>query len=245
MELFKLIDYRNSLHHLGHKRRASMVMNQIHNIVSNISLEHIHNVEIVVARYNENLDWLLPYSKFVIVYNKGQPLTNGSTFKSIINIENVGRESHTYLYHIINNWNNLAENTLFIQGNIDDHDNILPIKLYLLSNISMCINLSSNKLDIINWNRLNYNNKWKEMIRNKPWKYSKYTFGEWWDIYLQKPKPKSNNFKWSPGGIFSIKQELIKKHPLEYYQKLITTIDNHINPEEGHYFERSWYYLFN
>jgi hypothetical protein len=83
-----------------------------------------------------------------------------------------------------------------------------------------------------------------EIIKTKPWKYSKYTFGEWWDMYIQKPKPNSNNFKWSPGGIFSIHQELIKKQPLKYYQNLITTLENHINPEEGHYFERSWYYLF-
>ena len=74
--------------------------------------------------------------------------------------------------------------------------------------------------------------------------HGKYKFGEWWDKYLQKPRPQSNNFKWSPGGVFSIHKDLIYKQPKEYYQQLITTIDNHINPEEGHYFERAWYYLF-
>ena len=31
--------------------------------------------------------------------------------KNIINLDNVGRESHTYLYHVINNYNNLSDIT--------------------------------------------------------------------------------------------------------------------------------------
>jgi hypothetical protein len=34
-------------------------------------------------------------------------------------LDNIGKEGHTYLHHIINNYNNLANVTIFIPGSID------------------------------------------------------------------------------------------------------------------------------
>jgi len=66
--------------------------------------------EIVVARYNENLSWLkkLPKDIIITVYNKGNDDINIPSIK----LPNIGRESHTYLYHIIKNYNNLADQTI-------------------------------------------------------------------------------------------------------------------------------------
>ena len=50
---------------------------------------------------------------------------------------------------------------------------------------------------------------------------------------------------WSHGAIFSVSRELIKQNSLELYIYLYKLVCNHKNPEEGHYFERSWYYIFN
>ena len=74
-------------------------------------------LEIVIARYDEDLNWILnntKYSQMTTVYNKGQ--NNIDESLKTISINNVGRESHTYLYHIINNWDNLADRTVFFQG---------------------------------------------------------------------------------------------------------------------------------
>jgi hypothetical protein len=72
--------------------------------------------EIVIARYNENLDWLKKIKKSkdikITVYNKGKDDIN----VPFIKLPNIGRESHTYLYHIINNYDNLADQTVFCQG---------------------------------------------------------------------------------------------------------------------------------
>ncbi|KAK4496908.1 hypothetical protein PRZ48_011357 [Zasmidium cellare] len=38
----------------------------------------------------------------------------------IIQLPNVGREGHTYLYHILNRWDNLARHTLFTQAVLDN-----------------------------------------------------------------------------------------------------------------------------
>ena len=36
---------------------------------------------------------------------------------------------------------------------------------------------------------------------------------------------------------------MIKKYPLDFYIKAIKYVDDHDNPEEGHYFERLWPFL--
>ncbi len=192
-------------------------------------------VEIIVARYNEDLNWLYNYYHIVKVYDKGNMYSNES-----IKLDNIGREGHTFLYHIINNWDNLSGLIFFVQGNILDHD-IYPINFYLFTKNHLTINLSCN--------RTNFENFWGHLIPNKS-KYwniqsSELTYNEWWDKYVQKPKPLKENFKWCPGGIFSVSRQLIYQNSKEYYQNLLSSLRNINNPEEGHYLERSWYYIFN
>ena len=85
--------------------------------------------EIVVARYNEDLRWLLPYNDIVTFYNKGNDNINYLNCK--INLENKGREGDTYLHHIITNYDRLAIQTIFIQGEIHDHNQTI---LYAFDN---------------------------------------------------------------------------------------------------------------
>jgi hypothetical protein len=84
---------------------------------------------IVVARYNECLNWLLPYDDCTIVYNKGDD--NIAPFSNVIKLDNVGREGHTYLYHIINNYNKLSDRVTFSQGDPITHNSTF---LYGLDN---------------------------------------------------------------------------------------------------------------
>jgi hypothetical protein len=85
--------------------------------------------EIVVSRYNEDLRWLRPYNDIVTFYNKGTDNINYLNCK--INLENKGREGDTYLYHIITNYSNLAEKTIFAQGEVFDHNRTI---LYAFDN---------------------------------------------------------------------------------------------------------------
>lgn len=79
-----------------------------------------NKIEIVVARYNENLDWLklLPKNFKITVYNKGLDDIDVPSIK----LPNVGRESHTYLQHIISNYDNLSDKTIFCQGDSIFHN---------------------------------------------------------------------------------------------------------------------------
>lgn len=77
-------------------------------------------VEMVVARYNENIEWTIPYNDIVTIYNKGDDCE--CDLKNIINIPNTGREGDTYLFHIINNYRELKEKTIFTQGSPFEHN---------------------------------------------------------------------------------------------------------------------------
>lgn len=76
------------------------------------------NRHLVVSRYNENVDWIkeVDSSTKVFLYNKGTPPK-----AEHIQLPNVGRESHTYLYHIIKHYEKLPDITIFVQGNPFDH----------------------------------------------------------------------------------------------------------------------------
>jgi hypothetical protein len=61
--------------------------------------------------------------------------TSASVVKSL---ENVGREGGTYLYHVITNWDNLAEKTMFIQSHAHNMRELLPrINDYLVADTGM------------------------------------------------------------------------------------------------------------
>ena len=72
--------------------------------------------EIVVARYDENLDWCKNYLKFTTVYNKGSPI-DIDCYK--FNIPNIGHLADTILKHIIFNYNNLSNVTFFTHGSFN------------------------------------------------------------------------------------------------------------------------------
>lgn len=73
------------------------------------------NVQIVVARYKEDVTWVEAFHDFdVVVYDKGDP-------HAVNSLSNVGREAHTYLHHILENYDSLSETTVFLQGQPFDH----------------------------------------------------------------------------------------------------------------------------
>ena len=74
---------------------------------------------LIISRFNEDISWLKKHKEFKIyIYNKGEKILDNK--HNIINLKNVGRESHTWLYHIVNNYHHLDDISIFLQGRIDD-----------------------------------------------------------------------------------------------------------------------------
>lgn len=224
-----------------------------------VSIEPMENrfmdIEIVVSRYNENLEWLKeePFNKYpVICYNKGP---NSDFYKPakmrIVNVENVGRCDHTYLYHIVKNYDKLAKHTMFLPGScnmpnknykarrwiseIEKSDNGVFIGLKEEKGIKS--SLYDFKLD--EWaasddkNRsLNPENK-LALSETRP-------FGKWYEKHF------GNSIVpyYTLGGVMGIEKSSIIQHPKSYYEKLLLELDKHSNPEVGHYYERAWAAIF-
>lgn len=204
-------------------------------------------VEIVVAKYNENVDWLIPYNTLITIYDKGSTYnTQNNIFKNIIDLPNVGRESHTYLHHIVNNYDNLKEYTVFIQGKIYDHtkfqlNDYIKNKNPFFSDINMkgTIFASNNA-----YGYLEHTKHWLQEYNNGHMEKELLDFETWFNMYIKKTLPPITDFVWSHGACFCVTKTCILSNPKSYYETLLLLLSNHVNPECGHYFERSWYYIF-
>ena len=90
----------------------------------NIYMKNI--IDIVVAHYNsvefENLIELFnkEIDSNILIYNKSSKNYENNQY-NYIKRENIGREGETYLNHIISNYDNLNDYTLFIQDDTDNH----------------------------------------------------------------------------------------------------------------------------
>lgn len=73
--------------------------------------------ELIVARCNEDLAWLkrVPKEFQITVYDKGDGASGG------LRLPNEGREAHTYLHHLNERHESLADLTVFVQGHPFDH----------------------------------------------------------------------------------------------------------------------------
>lgn len=218
--------------------------------------------QVVASRFREDCVWLckiLPEDVELIIYNKGAKLDLPKSVRErasdIRQVRNVGREGHTYLHHIVENYNSLADVTLFTQAGASDHAGEKAILHYLdirqnsQPESRMKLESTANSLKFTGWNP-NFK-KPPQHIRaateSPHWgaKKSALPFPAWWEKYvrLAVPSPKTVQFSW--GGIFSVNSEYIKHYSKSYYKKLETSLSIGINPEEGHFLERAWSYIFN
>ena len=207
--------------------------------------EMINNYQIVVARYNENISWLNKFKNITLVYNKGNYDKSLNDF-NVISLPNFGRESHTFLYHIINNYDNLKEYTIFFQGSLKFDKNIkhnaLNIENYFQIND---FNATLQKVDFDLFKHpIKHFGKWKREQDSGIMKKSYFTCYSWLKNFMDFDDSNISHISVAWGAIFSIHKSVILRKPKIFYEHLIRFIDYHPNPEEGHFFERSWHFIF-
>jgi hypothetical protein len=211
--------------------------------------------KIVVARFNENVDWLDEIKQDCILYNKGPEYPIEKNYFQYHELPNVGRESDTYFNYIISNYENLPEVVIFTQANISDHRGKNDIQ-YLMKlkteafehGKSLPITVYYKRNERI-WNdsfypEWNYNREGNfEYHKPDTYKNNQHIiFCDWFVKTIQPEYP--NPLEAWNCAIFAVKKELILKHDKAYYQKLLEECNHHNDPIEGHFLERSWYYIF-
>ena len=202
---------------------------------------------LIISRFNENISWLEEIKEFkIIIYNKGKQLSN-KKFRKIIDLNNVGRESHTWLYHIVENYRDLDDINIFLQGRIDDlgcmahqdpHDYLKGIDK---------TGFSASRYGLLGplhwgWNvGIEKNKKYKQQWDSKMISRSKIGFKKFAkELFPEIPIIVPTSY----GGCFAVKREIILQHNISFYRKLLDILSENKNPIEGHYMERLWCYLF-
>ena len=202
---------------------------------------------LIIARYNENLEWLEEHKEFkLIVYNKGEKIENSEYFNTT-ELKNVGRESHTWLYHIVNNYTQLNDINIFLQGRIDDL-NCMAYKdpnRYIKKTYKY--GFSASRYGLLgplhwDWNvRVDKDKRYRKKWLNNEITRSKVGFrGFAKSLFPNMPLFVATSY----GGCFAVKKETILQHDISFYRKLLDILGKHKNPIEGHYMERLWCYIF-
>lgn len=186
------------------------------------------NKELVVASYNEALDWIkdVPRDWKRTVYRATEGLAEECPARlgklPIIRIPNGGREAGQYLWHIIHRRNQLADITLFVQGDFLKHGKILDIQGILESDPRPMAYLGV------------------AQANDKPWPFELgMMHKELHDYPWDGNPPRSGAF--SVGAQIWVRKKLIKSVPASIYKKYYE------KRNEGHFahlLEGTWHTVF-
>jgi hypothetical protein len=163
----------------------------------------------------------------VIIFNK----FNGKNL-----LPNVGREGHTYLYYIVNNYDNLPDEMLFSQYDPTDHFHRKNIHEYRDIN-HMNFFLKSSILDFICINAKDYD----VFVRKRPVDWIKY-----YNLLY------NNNIDFNHvvsigaclNGVFRVTKQSVLRHSKDFYDRALSMLSKDRHPTEGYFFERAWKYIF-
>ena len=213
------------------------------------------SIEIVVARYNEDLKWLHdePFNQFdVIIYNKGdnEDFEKTDKVKKIVQLPNMGRDSYVYFHHIINNYDHLANVTIFFPGSINLERKYDTAK-------EVVYNVKEKNDTIVSCQKFK-NNEFLENFRMERYLSSHpnnsehntdetmelaeiYPYGNWVRSTFKNGE-KNNCISWCI--LSGLSKKHIQRKPISYYKQFYDQVSNHQNPEVGHYIERAWDAIF-
>ena len=211
--------------------------------------------EVVLCRYDEteddmNKDFL--YSGHTVVYNKGGPLDIKEA--TVFPCENVGREVHAYLYHIVCNYDDLPDVTLFSQCKTSDHPNILSLSTYLKTHsfravvehqgagFLTCDPEDSRKSG---WGHINWpKGRWESAYTEGQLSQATTTIREFLEQHVVDELPDPDRCVTLFAGTFSVTRTCVRSRPKPFYERLLNIVSRHPQPEEIHYLERVWAYVF-
>ena len=204
--------------------------------------------DIVVAHYKENIDWTRelkhPSVGRIFVYTKGPvvPDMNDGRFLHSY-LPNVGRESHTYLWHCVHNFEDISANrrsdfTFFVQGSPHSM-NAARIHEWMdeisLNSLKFTLNYRiSSPYDFTNSGRVS---SWAGSTHP-----AKFGVKEWCENYVCNADFSAMPIFWN--ACFGVSNERIVASGRDRLAHIQQSELSTLNPECGHFCERLWYHIF-
>lgn len=192
--------------------------------------------KIVIARYKEDVSWTEQFNN-VEIYNKDEVIENTRHHQTLLN--NIGREAHTYLFHVVDCYDDLDDITCFLQGDFFVHTNeFFPQYKMTKDNPNLVEDFHNIFFE-------NLDNGFSKTFQNFPLDHCED------DVIVDWFKEKidinnlvdATNAKICWGACFSVTKEKIHSRSREYYLNLLQEANQ--NTLFPWWAERSWYYIFN
>lgn len=188
--------------------------------------------EIVVAAYEEPLEWIQDLEDRVTLYIKSPAR---SDYPEAMRLPNIGREAHTYAWHIVNRYENLAEETVFLQGRPFDHMSDRSHYFYLHG--------LEHKGDIKAMGELYMVNALGHPLHDveRYWRHQwDVPLGEVWARLFTTPMPK--HLVCIRGAQFLVSRDLIRSRSLGFWNRVLAvSAEHHAGPWA---LECLWMYVF-
>ncbi|MEM6821420.1 MAG: DUF3431 domain-containing protein [Verrucomicrobiota bacterium] len=200
-------------------------------------------LDLVISHFAEDLNWLkrVPKEFRCFVYHKGEsntiPEIRNTVFQS--RIENVGREAHTYIHHIVTQYDDLSDITVFLQGHPFDHCHDLHARLRELATKTNISNDGFTWLGFIidtddamgrrlfvPWSK---NVNQRELDINQRYRKIFQTEGQ-------------DDYRFFPGGQFIVSSDLIRSKEMAFYKRMLSIAED--DSDFAYCVERFWDQVF-
>jgi hypothetical protein len=186
-----------------------------------------------MCRYQEDISWIDHVFDLsnVIIINKG--INDLDSKYNIINEKNVGRHQHAFYKYIVDNFNNLPKQLIFIQAFPFDHfmdvlhnisfvvDNHFLVDHYILSDFT----LSCQLFGCVYKPDMNLKKTYKKIFQQERNIFEPFIFGI--------------------GGQFIVSSRRIQKKPIEFYERIVNLLNHHSDPIDGYCVEAFNNLIFN
>jgi hypothetical protein len=193
---------------------------------------------IIVARYNEDVAWTKVF-KNVLIFNKGEKL--GDEYRQIM-MENVGREGHTFFKYISDNYDDLKDHTVFLQGNPFDHSqhliqNLLGIQ-FLID--CLCFNIRFGYLS----QHIIRSTLEQQILEYRECTGIHNTYDRIFNTSLLTDGKETHECVFGTGAQFIVSKECILSRPKSFYKNIVKMLEYSIDPIEGYHMERFYKSIF-
>ncbi len=235
--------------------------------------------KIVISNYNWDLNWLkISYehgfsAKDIIIYDSSNDLKDWSHIGKTIQVSNYGGNQYGILKFIVDNYDNLPNNTIFIKGNILFHEKIREKTYSTLDRFVETLHSAElfscwvdqyllvddhrhtefTPYEILKDGRLVQPSSHYLSGISSNYKYF-YDHRDLLNWCFENP-PKSDPIEFIPTSNFSVPKENILKYSKKLYEKLLSILDyeqsyldffvkQNLPPAELHVLERIFYFIW-
>lgn len=183
------------------------------------------DTNIILTRYDENLSWVQPYLEYCVIYNKGKDDLSYPSIK----LPNIGLEHHSWVYHIVNNYNSLPDYLIFLQGSPHYH---------FIGNVERFLDRF---LDPETRNKIHVEDL--EYIPLTDWFTTENidcteVFETYRELFDRDPPFKK--FEYATCGQFCISSKRIRHYPKSFYEKYLKIFERKNNIDYAYTAERMW-----